>query len=83
MKTPQNFNIGDLIAYIPNNAHNEDLSYGSYDTMGFIEDITWKFPEKRYKIQWFDESIGQSYHESWMQDHVVNLTPLISGSWYN
>jgi hypothetical protein len=71
-KTQQNFEEGDFVRFITNTYDSEHPRF-----LGIIIEQMYQYPEYRYKIMWFDEtfdSLAISYHESWMQQNVFNLT---------
>lgn len=75
-KIQQNFEQSDFVKFI---SYADDKDNPKY--YGIIAEKTYLYPEYRYKIMWFDESFNSmviSYHESWMQENVINLTLLKS-----
>lgn len=71
-KTRQNFEESDFVKFI---SFADDKDNPRY--FGIVAEKTYLYPEYRYKVMWFDEtfdSMALSYHDSWMQENVVNLT---------
>jgi len=71
-KIQQNFEESDFVKFISLADDKDNPRY-----FGIITEKIFLHPEHRYKIMWFDEtfdSIMLSYHDSWMQENVVNLT---------